>query len=155
MNAVPLPVYAVVLATLAGCATLRKPELDDLKPAVEAFHQRVRWKDFRGAADLIVPERRDTFVKARASTNDERDLFITDYQLEDARLSPDLSTARAVTRLSWYRLPSSTEQTVTVTNLFVWRENTWLLESQDVGPFPDLKPAPEKPAPAKEEKPGN
>jgi hypothetical protein len=104
----------------------------------------VRWKAFRGAADLMVAERRDAFVKARKTLNDDRDLFVTNFELEDAKLSADLLTARAVTRLSWYRLPSSTEQTVTVMNVFIWREGLWQLESMDDGPFDELLPDKEK-----------
>jgi hypothetical protein len=130
----------VAWATVSvGCATVRPPDLEELKPAVEAFHQRVRWKDFRSAAELVVPEHRDAFIRARERLKDDRDLFISDFQLEDAKLAPDLSVAHAVSRVSWYRLPSTAEQSVTVTSTFVWRESQWLLESQDDGPFEDLK----------------
>lgn len=137
------PMRALVIALthfVMGCATVRAPDLDELKPTVEAFHQRVRWKDFRSAAELVVPEHRDAFIKARSTGKDERDLFISDFQLEDARLAPDRAAALAVSKISWYRLPSSTEITATVTSTFVWRENTWLLDSQDDGPFEDLRP---------------
>ena len=134
--------WMLVLA-LASCATLRPPDIDDLKPAVEAFHRAVRWKDYRGAADMIVPERREAFLKARKQLKDERDLYISDFQLEDAKVSK-AGIATAVSHMSWYRLPSATESTVTITSIFVWRNNVWILESQDDGPFEDLKPAPEK-----------
>jgi hypothetical protein len=52
--------------------------------------------------------------------------------------------AKVVTKISWYRLPSTTEKTAVVTSVFVWREGAWKLESQDDGPFEDLLPAPEK-----------
>lgn len=136
---------ASCLLLLLSCAGLRaKPDVEELKPAIEAFHQRARWKDFRGAADLIVPERRSAFVKERMKGGDEKDLFVTNFELEDAKISAD-GIAEVVSRISWYRLPSNTEKTATVTNIFVWREAHWWLESQDDGPFPDLKPAPEKP----------
>jgi len=136
-----------LLVVFTSCVGVKKGEIEDLKPAVEAFHQRVRWKDFRGAADLMIEERRGPFLKARSKLNDDRDLFITNFELEDAKISPDLLAATAVTKISWYRLPSTTENTVTVTSLFVWRDGVWLLESQDEGPFDELKPAPVKPAP--------
>ena len=131
---------AVLAVFLAGCVTVPKGEVDDLKPAMRALYQSFRWKDFRGAADLMVAERRDAFVKARKTLKDDRDLFITNFELEDAKVSADLLTARAVTRLSWYRMPSNTEQTVTVMNVFVWREGSWQLESMDDGPFDELLP---------------
>jgi hypothetical protein len=136
----------VVIALLAlfpaGCVTVQKGEIEDLKPAVRAVHQSFRWKDFRGAADMMVSERREAFIKARTKLNDDRDLFITNFELEDAKISADLLTAKAITRISWYRLPSNSEKTATVTSVFVWREGVWQLESQDDGPFEELKPEP-------------
>lgn len=140
--------------TFSNCATIPKGEIEDLKPAVRAVHQSFRWKDFRGAAEMMVAERQEAFIKARTRLNDDKDLFITNFELEDAKLSPDLLVAKAVTRISWYRLPSTNEQTATVTSIFVWRDGIWQLESQDDGPFEDLKPAPKKkkqPAPVQPE----
>lgn len=125
----------------AGCATTPKGEIDDLKPAIRAVHQSFRWKDFRGAADMMVEERRDAFVKARLKSNDDQDLFITNFELEDAKISKEATIAKVVTKISWYRLPSTTEKTAVVTSLFVWRDGVWQLESQDDGPFEDLLPA--------------
>lgn len=135
-------VWALAALISTGCVGVKKGELEELKPAVEAFYQRVRWKDFRGAGDLIIAEKRDAFVKARSKDHDERDLFITNFELEDAKVAPDTLSASAVATLSWYRLPSTTEETATITNLFVWRDGAWQLESQDEGPFPELRPAP-------------
>lgn len=139
-------VTLAIFVGAASCVTVPKGEVDDLKPTVESFHQRARWKDFRGAAELIVEERAPTFIKARSKQNDDRDLFITNFELEDAQVAKDLLTANVVTKISWYRLPSTTEKTVTVNSIFVWRGSAWRLESQDDGPFEELKPAPEKPA---------
>ena len=139
-------IVVLLLSFLPACAAWRaRPDVEELKPAIEAFHQRARWKDFRGAADLLVPERRKAFVKARTKTDDERDLFITNFDLEDAKVS-GAGLAEVVSRISWYRLPSNVEKTATVTSVFVWRDGKWWLESQDEGPFPDLMPAPELPA---------
>jgi len=146
-----LPVLLAVVS--AACAHVNRPDVDALKPAIENFHKAVRWKDFHTAADLIVPERRVAFIKARLDGNDERDLFITDYELEDAKLEPEATSVTAISRLSWYRLPSASEKTATLTSVFVWRKGAWLLESQQDGPFADLAPAPEAPKPPASEAP--
>lgn len=138
----------LLLPLFAACATVGKPDADALKPTIEAFHKGIRWKDFRASAELIAPERRASFLKGRSRANDDRDLTISDFSQEDAVIDPDLTTARVVSKMAWFRLPNTTEQTATVTSVFVWREGRWLLESQDEGPFPELKPAPERvPAP--------
>jgi hypothetical protein len=127
----------------SGCATLPKGDVEELKPAAEKFHERIRWKDFRGAAELVIPELSMNFVRSRLASNDEKDLFITDFQLEDAQVAPNMLEASVVSRISWYRLPSTTEKSEIVTSLLVWREGQWLLERQDSGPFVELS-APKK-----------
>ena len=138
---------ALLMLFFSGCATTPKGEIDDLKPTIRAVHQSFRWKDFRGAADMLVAERQDAFIKARLKANDDQDLFITNFELEDAKISPDQLVAKVVTKISWYRLPSTTEKTAVVTSVFVWREGAWKLESQDDGPFEDLLPEKKKPEP--------
>jgi hypothetical protein len=135
---------AVAVFALSACAHLRgEGDVEALKPAVEAFHQALRWKDFRGAADRLVPERRAAFLKARLKNEDERDLFVTDFQLEDAQIAPDRKSATVVSKLSWYRLPDSTQRTAVVTSQLVWRDEAWLVDSQDDGPFvSELAPTP-------------
>lgn len=128
---------------LAACAH-DKGDIEALKPAAEKFHQRARWKDFRGCAELIVDERQASFIKERLKHEDDRDLNITNFELEDAKISPDLMSATVISKISWYRLPSVVEKTAVVTSIFVWRKEAWILESQDDGPFEELKPAPEK-----------
>lgn len=131
---------------MLGCASVSKGDVEELKPTAETFHQRMRWKDFRGAAELIVLEKRGAFLKARSKLNDDRDLFVSNVELEDAQIAPDLMSATLVSKISWYRLPDATEKTVTVENRFIWRDLMWQLESQDEGPFDELKPAPKKEA---------
>lgn len=134
-------VLSLALSLLsAGCAHL-PPDLEELKPTVEAFHQRLKWRDFRGAAEIIVPEKRAAFVRGRVKDHDEEDFQVSEYQLEDAVLSPDKSVALVVSKLAWVKMPSISEQRVTLTNKFVWRDKAWFLESQDTGPFKELLPA--------------
>ncbi|XXF79817.1 hypothetical protein P2318_08690 [Myxococcaceae bacterium GXIMD 01537] len=127
---------ALLLAlALAGCAHTKKSALEDLKPVVDGFHQRIRWKDFRGAARAIVPERRDAFEKARRDLKDEDDLSVTDYEIEDVKVSPDGQRAQVISRIQWMRLPSVSAKTATVTSEFIYRDGAWMLERQLDGPF--------------------
>lgn len=135
----PVVTSAVLSMLLAGCAHM-PPDLEELKPTVESFHQRLKWRDFRGAAEIIVPEKRAAFIRGRVKAKDEDDFQVSEYQLEDAVTSPDKSVAMVVSRLAWVKLPSPSEQKVTITNKFVWRDKAWFLESQDSGPFPELMP---------------
>ncbi len=102
---------------------------------VESFHQRVRWKDYRIAARYIVPERRKDFERARRELKDERDLSITDYEIEEVQFVEEGQRAIVTSRIHWMRLPSVSEQTATVTSEFIYRDGTWMLERQVGGPF--------------------
>ncbi len=124
------------MLVLGACATTsKKSNLEALKPTVESFHQLIRWRDYRSAARLIVPERRTDFQRARIDLHDERDLTITDYEIEDVKLSDDGQRATVQSRIQWMRLPSASERTALVTSEFVFRNGTWLLERQLDGPF--------------------
>lgn len=122
-------------AVFLGCATVNKGDIDLLKPTIEAFHQAARWKDFQTIGDLVVPEKKDAFLKARRDMKDEKDLFITDYELQDATVSEDRLRASAVSHIKWYRLPSTSEEDSTVRSNWIWKEKAWKLDSQDGGPF--------------------
>jgi hypothetical protein len=107
--------------------------------AAEEFFKRVRWRDWHGAAELVVPERRGPFEKARLRDHDDKDLQITDYDLVELR---PLSGGRVqvVAKLSWIRLPSVTEKTETTTSVLVPFGSVWFVAQQDEGPFaPELK----------------
>lgn len=140
---------ATLCALLAACAHSQKPSgLEGLKPIAEGFHRLARWKDYRGAASFIVPERRAAFERARANRDDDTNLSITDYELEDVVLLPDGRHALVLSRMSWTRLPSVSVNTDTVTSEFVWRDGTWLLARQERGPFAELSlPYEDPPAP--------
>ena len=139
----------LLTVALSGCATTRqKGDVSDLKPTVESFHRHLRWKDFRGATDFMVQERRATFIKARLDRNDDRDLTVSDYQLEDCTVSGDQLTAACVSRINWIRLPSVSESSEVVTCTFHWDGHNWRLVSMENGPFqPEMAPAPAPSAP--------
>lgn len=129
---------ALLLLALSACAhSSKQSAMESLKPAVENFHKAVRWKDFRAASRVLVPERQEAFLKARRTLKDEQDLSITDYELEDLKLSEDGQHATVTSQIQWMRLPSVSAHTATVTSEFVFRNGAWLLERQDDGPFAD------------------
>lgn len=130
-----LPALFLVLVLGACATTSKKSSLEALKPTVESFHQLIRWKDYRAASSLVVPERREDFQRARREHKDDQDLSIADYEIEDVKLSDDGQRATVHSRIQWMRLPSASAHTDVVTSEFVLRDGKWLLERQEDGPF--------------------
>jgi hypothetical protein len=121
--------------TLCACVTT-KGDLDTLKPTLQAFHNGMRWKELRKLSSALLPERRDAFDKASKARDDEKNLFVTDYQLEECKVDlPEGVTATCYSKISWYRLPSSSEKTVSVATTLRWKGNVWLIDKQSDGPF--------------------
>lgn len=143
MSWVPRLVGLTLLTLACACAHGPKSTgAEGVKKTADLFHHRARWKDYGGAALIIVPEKRPTFDKARADLNDPRDLNIADYELLEIQLSPDALSARIVSRVSWHRLPSVTQHDDTVVSEFIWRDGAWLLARQTGGPFEEELSAP-------------
>ena len=64
-----------------GCATTKKGDLDALKPTLDAFHSRMRWKDFQSVAALLSPDKRQAFLAASSARDDAKNLNVSDYEL--------------------------------------------------------------------------
>ena len=141
------PLLAALCVACAHTPEAPKPDPAAVKLAAETFHRKARWKDFRGAAAMVVPDRRAQFVAACERRKDERDLEISDYELLDLRLDPSGDRAIVVSHVSWLRLPSLTEKTDTVTTEVVREGDVWLVARQDRGPFAEELGAPYRPRP--------
>lgn len=138
---------ALGLWTLAfACAHSPKSSgAEGVRTTAELFHHRARWKDYGGAALIVVPEKRARFDEARQALNDGADLNIADYELHEIQLAADTLSARIVSRMSWHRLPSVTNHDDTVVSDFVWRDGAWMLARQTGGPFDDDLSGPYEP----------
>ena len=134
-------ILGLLLGLGGGCAhTQKKIDLEGLSKTVESFHKRVRWKDYLLAGRYVVPERRQDFADALREHEDERNLDVSDYELEGVEVSPEGDRARVVSRMRWTRLPSPSMKDERVTSDFVYREGQWLLEKQLGGPFDGALP---------------
>ena len=128
--------FVLVLGGACAHTNQKKPADEEaLRPAVESFHQRVRWKDYRFVTRFVVPERRQDFERGLREREDERDLDVTDYEIEDVAMAEEGHRAIVTSRFHWTRLPSVTVKKDTVISEFVFRDGAWLLEKQHGGPF--------------------
>ena len=135
----------ILVAALIAAACAHAPQQPDaaaLPPTVDSFFDKVRWRDMRAAAQLVVADRRPDFLKAAARRQDDRDLTLTEFTAEDVRFSADGKKATVLSHLRWVRLPSATEQSEEVTSEFVWDAGAWWLARQEAGPFGEELSAP-------------
>lgn len=121
---------------VAACATANKGDIDALKPTLDVFHGQMRWKNFGQMPQQLLPERRAAFIKASQQREDDKNLVVTDYQLEECKVTPnDQRVAVCISKISWYRLPSATEKTATVATTLKWQGGMWFVDRQSDGPF--------------------
>ena len=110
-----------------------------MKKAAHQYLISVRWSDWTSASQLLVPERRDAFMTARRKGHDERDLSISDFEIEEVKMAPDTSSGQVTAELNYTRLPSVSVKTEDTTLFLIWRDGRWLVDHEVGGPFPDLK----------------
>jgi hypothetical protein len=129
------------LLILSACAGThsggQSPEA--LKKAAQRFFHDVRWRDFASAAAQLVPEKQDAFSRARRHAHDDKDLSITEYDLEEVKLAPDALSGQAIVSLSWVRIPSVTVESAEIETDFVYQDGQWRVARMDGGPFEDLR----------------
>lgn len=124
------------LALLAvACADPNKGDREAFKPTAEKLFEQFKWGDYRAAATFIVDSKRPAFIVARLKMQDDKNLSVADYSLDDVSYSDDGMKVTLVSRFSWMRLPSPNLHSDVITSEFVWSGGAWLLLSQDSGPF--------------------
>lgn len=127
----------LLVCFLAGCARGQKvkpPDLELLRSSVQSWHQYIRWGDFRGAQKFLAPERRFDFLKELLEREDDENLKINEFELEDAQLLG--RTATALSKITWHRLPSVVTKTDLVVTHWEYREGAWYIVGIENGPIP-------------------
>ncbi len=143
----PLLFACLFAAACARNQKVKAPDIDLMRTSLESWHRYIRWGDFRSAQKFIAPERRFEFLKAVLENKDDENLKINEYELEDAQLVG--STAMALSKVTWHRLPSVTAKTDVVVTHWEYREGVWFIVGIENGPLPMEKkegPKPEPPA---------
>jgi hypothetical protein len=126
----------LMIALLLGCAHGQNGRAE-LEEANDAFAKEIRWSDMTGLRQQVMPERQLEFSQVTARGEDN--LKVTDYELVDVQVSTDKAIVHS--RVSWYREPSITTKTESMTVLWERKGNAWLIAAISGGPLP-LRPAP-------------
>lgn len=127
-------VLLFALWTIACASTPKKANPRDLREASESFSRRLRWGDYKGISQFLVPEQRLNYVKGILDRGDDEVLKVIDCELEHVQYHPD--GAIVLARVVWHRLPSVTAQSEIVSIHFEDRDGLWLIGAIDDGPLP-------------------
>lgn len=103
----------------------------DLKDAVRAYNQRLRWNAYEQASQFVNPETRAAWLAARTAS--AGGLKITDIKV--VRLQkpdPGERTVEVLVALSWYRLPETRVQRAVWAQTWQEKEARWRLIDEEV-----------------------
>ena len=129
---------AVALLALLACAQTQRSRTE-LEEANDSFSKALRWSDLRGLAQRVVPERQAEFFKLLSGNEDS--LKVVDYEMQDVQAGADQAIVHS--RVTWYREPSISTKTESMTVLWVQKNGSWMIASIVGGPLP-LLPVPPK-----------
>jgi hypothetical protein len=125
--------YLILLAAvfLASCSMAGMHSGERFLSARDDFSQRLRWQDYQGAARHLAAEQRSTFLEKYSGRDDLRFVAVEPIS---ADLGDENRSAKTLTVLQYYRLPSAVVKTFQLRQEWVFEENSW----QIVSPFPEL-----------------
>lgn len=97
-----LPVAVLGLLLLTACGLAARPR-QELTTAFQDYTQRLRWKDYAGAAAYLPEEHRESF---RQRFDALADLNIVDVRIDSVDFREAENRATTVTVVEYYMLPS-------------------------------------------------
>ncbi|AKU92153.1 hypothetical protein [Vulgatibacter incomptus] len=138
----PRPLLFALVALLLGsgaCATTSAGRsAEQLADASRELYDALQFGDYQFVAQRISSDLRTDFL-ARAYGL-EKSLSVLEYTTISVELQPGGDSARMLTRMSWYELPSTVVKT---DNVFIdWKrvgqgsQSGWIIEKISGGPIP-------------------
>ncbi|WP_373046444.1 hypothetical protein [Vulgatibacter sp.] len=137
---------ALLVLAAAGCASGPARTTEQLTLASRDYHDALQYGDFQVIARYLRADARTDYL-ARAFGM-EKSLSVLEFTTIGTEIAPEGESARMVTRLSWYELPSTVVKTE---NVFIqWKrigggvatDGVWTIDSIEGGPLP-VEPAAE------------
>ncbi len=107
---------------------------EDLDHAVDLYWKAVHWQDALAGSALVAPDARSDWLKTR--DKQERNLNVTSYEIQGEKIDRGGDAATVLVKMTWYLLPSLTEQNDLVQQRWVLISGHWLVGSEKGGPLP-------------------
>jgi len=124
-----------------ACDMATPPTSVSLEDAGGKFLERLRWRDYQGAASYMAPELRQDFLDRMSLL---KDLKVVDTRLEAIELGEGATNALTRGTVEYYLLPSITVQTLTLEQEWIYEPGShtqpgfWLITT----PFPFIPGSP-------------
>jgi len=117
---------------LVGCTGPRPSPGEQLSKALTQYHGHLIFERFDDAAGFVPVPRRDEFITYYEEQRGE--LRVLEFDVRRVEISPDEQQAQAEIMLRWYRLPSTTVMTSTMTERWSWDEDAerWEVVEQTI-----------------------
>lgn len=100
--------FFVMLLSLVACSSHIKPVSKLGEMSRDDFMSAVRWKQYKVAADFMLPENRQDFL---ATFNKVKDIHITDVRLVDLKVTAEGRRFETSIEMDYYLLPSVSVKT--------------------------------------------
>lgn len=104
----------------------------DLAKTSQQFSEALRWQDYHGASNFLLPEVRSAFLD---QFQEDQDLHIVESRIVSIDLNQEAGTAEVEYQLEYFRLPSSTVKKWRWTQKWLFqkekvaRPGIWLIEN--------------------------
>lgn len=117
-----------------SCATASGSRAEHLANASRSFHDALLFQNYQAVAGHLLAELRPSFLTRAFGT--ERSLSVTELEIVSMTLAEDGTSARTLTRISYFELPSTTVRTEAAVVDWVHRDGAWHIERIEGGPLP-------------------
>lgn len=116
--------FAILFSLLACSSSLDKSAIDIGEMSRDDFMNALRWKQYKVAAEFMLPENRQDFL---ATFSNLKDIHITDVRLLDLQESAEGRRFDTSVEMDYYLLPSVTVKTFRF-------DQTWVYFSAEDAP---------------------
>ena len=129
------PLLLWVGAAALACAHVQdQSAVEELDHDVDLYWKAMHWQDAIAGAAFVTTDQRTEWLRVRDKA--EKSLSITSWEIQGEKLDRAGQAATALVKITWFKLPSTVEETDLVEQRWVHVAGHWLAASEKGGPLP-------------------
>ena len=118
-----------MLLLLMACSHLQgSGSPDELDHTLDLYWKAFRWQDPVAGSSFVLPSARGTWLRRRDA--EAKDLTVTSFEVQGERVDPDGQTARTYIKVTWFKLPSTVEQSDLVEQRWIYDRGNWQVTAE-------------------------